>query len=112
MVRTGIWIGGHFLRRSFVVFDPDEKALHIARGADCGSTMMPINGPLSDEIVGKCEDADMEKDLAAQHAPESSSPPRTEPKLMPDDASEPVDNCKRRVPQSDSTYNVLARLRE
>ncbi|KAG8408308.1 hypothetical protein J3459_017913 [Metarhizium acridum] len=49
-----LWTGGHFLRRSTVVYDPDNASMYVARGADCGSSLVAIDGKMPDNVVGKC----------------------------------------------------------
>ncbi|KAM0664290.1 hypothetical protein ACQRIU_006873 [Beauveria bassiana] len=52
-----LWIGGHFLRRSFVLFDWDDNSMYIARGADCGTTVVAIDGKMpTDAVKGKCSE--------------------------------------------------------
>ncbi|KAM3539400.1 hypothetical protein ARSEF1564_007692 [Beauveria bassiana] len=54
---SDLWIGGHFLRRSFVLFDPDDKSVYVARGADCGSSIVAIDGKMpTDAVKGKCSE--------------------------------------------------------
>ncbi|KAK2592408.1 hypothetical protein QQS21_009891 [Conoideocrella luteorostrata] len=50
-----LWIGGHFLRRSLVVFDPDESSIWIARGADCGSSAVAIDDKVPSNVLGRCK---------------------------------------------------------
>lgn len=50
-----LWIGGHFLRRALVVYDPDNSNMYVARGADCGSSLVAIDGNMpTDVVLGKC----------------------------------------------------------
>ncbi|KAM3425898.1 hypothetical protein NHJ13734_009828 [Beauveria thailandica] len=50
-------IGGHFLRRSLVVYDPDDSSIYVGRGADCGSSVVAIDGKMpTDAVKGKCSE--------------------------------------------------------
>ncbi|KAK2616789.1 hypothetical protein QQS21_000166 [Conoideocrella luteorostrata] len=69
LLPADFWIGGHFLRRSLVVFDPDKSNLHIARGADCGSTVVAMGDTIPEDVVGKCEQGTPEIDPQAEMAP-------------------------------------------
>ncbi|KAM3523871.1 hypothetical protein NHJ13051_004848 [Beauveria bassiana] len=52
-----LWVGGYFLRRSFVLFDWDDNSMYIARGADCGTTVVAIDGKMpTDAVKGKCSE--------------------------------------------------------
>lgn len=65
-----LWIGGHFLRRSLVVYDPDNSSIYIARGADCGSSLVAIDGNMpADVVVGKCKEEAPDFDAPADKAP-------------------------------------------
>ncbi|KAG8420486.1 hypothetical protein J3459_011006 [Metarhizium acridum] len=49
-----IWIGGHFLRRAYVVYDSARKNIHVARVGNCGSNVVAINGGVPSGLVGEC----------------------------------------------------------
>ncbi|KHN93955.1 Peptidase aspartic [Metarhizium album ARSEF 1941] len=49
-----VWLGTHFLRRSFVVYDPIDRNIYIAAAADCGSNLVAINGAMPDDVTGDC----------------------------------------------------------
>lgn len=49
------WIGGHFLRRSYVVFDPDRRSVYIGDGADCGSKLVAAENGVPAKLKGDCE---------------------------------------------------------
>ncbi|OAA70605.1 candidapepsin-4 precursor [Cordyceps fumosorosea ARSEF 2679] len=50
-------IGGHFLRRLLVVYDPDASCVYVARGADCGMSIVAIDGKMpTDAVKGKCNE--------------------------------------------------------
>lgn len=66
-----LWIGGHFLRRPYVVYDPDNSNIYVARGADCGSNLVPINGTMSDGVIGKCDWETPTVDAPVDQAPTS-----------------------------------------
>ncbi|EGX92128.1 candidapepsin-4 precursor [Cordyceps militaris CM01] len=56
-VPAELWIGGHFLRRSLVVYDPDDSCIYVARGADCGTSLVAIDGKMPAAAVkGKCSE--------------------------------------------------------
>ncbi|KAM3449599.1 hypothetical protein MY3296_006819 [Beauveria thailandica] len=56
-VSADLWIGGHFLRRSLVVYDPDDSCIYVGRGADCGSSVVAIDGKMpTDAVKGKCSE--------------------------------------------------------
>ncbi|KID84321.1 secreted aspartic proteinase [Metarhizium guizhouense ARSEF 977] len=79
-----LWIGGHFLRRSLVVYDPDNKNVYVARGADCGSNLVAIDGKMPDDaVIGECK----------EEAPDSNAPtdepPNTTPVLEEIDIRDP-----------------------
>ncbi|EFY96981.1 peptidase A1family protein [Metarhizium robertsii] len=69
-----LWIGGHFLRRSLVVYDPDNKNVYVARGADCGSNLVAIDGKMPDDaVIGECK----------EEAPDSNAPTDEPPNTTP-----------------------------
>ncbi|KAF1730512.1 putative aspartic-type endopeptidase opsB [Beauveria bassiana] len=56
-VPSDLFIGGHFFRRSFVLHDPDDNSIYVGRGADCGSSVVAIDGKMpTDVIKGKCSE--------------------------------------------------------
>ncbi|KAM3436030.1 hypothetical protein MY4824_004508 [Beauveria thailandica] len=56
-VSADLWIGGHFLRRSLVVYDPDDSCIYVGRGANCGSSVVAIDGKMPTDVVkGKCSE--------------------------------------------------------
>ncbi|EFY97922.1 peptidase A1family protein [Metarhizium robertsii] len=70
---TSIWAGRQFLRRSYVVHDHAGKTMYVARGADCGSTVVAIDGTMPDNVTGKC----------AREEPEADQPPPAAPGSVP-----------------------------
>ncbi|KJK76295.1 hypothetical protein H634G_08355 [Metarhizium anisopliae BRIP 53293] len=75
-----LWIGGHFLRRALVVYDPDNKNVYVARGADCGSNLVAIDGKMPDNaVIGECKE-----EAPVSNAP-TDEPPNTQPVLTEDD---------------------------
>ncbi|KAF5128670.1 hypothetical protein E5D57_009614 [Metarhizium anisopliae] len=69
-----LWIGGHFLRRALVVYDPDNKNVYVARGADCGWNLVAINGKMPDDaVIGECK----------EEAPDSNAPTDEPPNTTP-----------------------------
>jgi hypothetical protein len=58
-------VGTQFLSHSFVVFDPDHCSVSIARGADCGSNIVAIDGVLPANIRGSCEEKPPKTDSPA-----------------------------------------------
>lgn len=69
----GVWVGRQFLRRSYVVHDHAGKTMYVARGADCGSTVVAIDGTIPDNVTGKC----------AREEPEADQPPPAAPGSVP-----------------------------
>ncbi|KAK2593675.1 hypothetical protein QQS21_008618 [Conoideocrella luteorostrata] len=63
-----LWIGGHFLRRSLVIYDPDQDSVYVARGADCGSTMVAMDETIPKDLMGKCKEEIPELDPPAEKA--------------------------------------------
>ena len=47
--------------------------MYIARGADCGSTIVAIDGTMPDNVVGSCADEKLEPDQEAPLAPAAIS---------------------------------------
>lgn len=60
------------MRRSMVIYDPENASMYVARGADCGSSLVAIEGKMPDGVVGMCN----------TEAPDS--PPEDEQPLGPD----------------------------
>ncbi|KAH0594330.1 hypothetical protein MHUMG1_07678 [Metarhizium humberi] len=51
-----VWIGGHFLRRAYVVYDSARRNIHVARVGNCGSNVVAISGGLPTGLVGECSE--------------------------------------------------------
>ncbi|KAK2598056.1 hypothetical protein QQS21_005833 [Conoideocrella luteorostrata] len=66
---TDLWTGVQFLRRSYVVFDPDNKNLFVAKGADCGSNLVAIDSNIPTDAIGKCSEEVLEIDPPVDQAP-------------------------------------------
>ncbi|KIE01415.1 Peptidase aspartic, partial [Metarhizium majus ARSEF 297] len=49
-----VWIGGHFLRRAYVVYDSARRNIHVARVGNCGSNVVAISGGVPTGVVGEC----------------------------------------------------------
>jgi hypothetical protein len=64
-----LWVGVQYLRRSFVVYDPDQSSIFVARGADCGSNLVAIDGAMPEGVVGQCDAETPEVDPPAEDAP-------------------------------------------
>lgn len=47
--------------------------MYVARGADCGSTVVAIDGTIPDNVTGKC----------AREEPEADQPPPAAPGSVP-----------------------------
>lgn len=65
-----------------VVYNPENASMHVARGADCGSSLIAIEGKMPDDVVGKCN-------AEAPNSPAGGPPPTTDQPIYDIDIREP-----------------------
>ncbi|EGX88264.1 candidapepsin-4 precursor [Cordyceps militaris CM01] len=71
---TNVWAGRQFLRRSYVIHDHEGQTMYVARGADCGSSVVAIDGAMPDGITGTCQREEAEAVEVPPKAPGATTP--------------------------------------